>query len=60
MRGVKIFVGMVFAVLFTGLTYVGLVSRQSANADTTRVQNHTNATEREIAETSRIVNGQRR
>jgi hypothetical protein len=60
MRGIKLFVAMVFAVLFSGMTYMGLVSRQSAQADTTQVRNHGSATDREIAETSRIVNGQRR
>ena len=60
MRGIKLFVAMVLAVLFSGMTYMGLASRQSAQADTTRVQSHGSATEREIAETSRIVNGQRR
>jgi hypothetical protein len=60
MRGIKFFVAMVFAILFSGMTYLGLVSRQSAQAGTSGVHNRASALEREMAETSRAVNGPRR
>jgi hypothetical protein len=60
MQGIKLFVALVFLVLLSGMTYLGFVSRQSATACSSQVQNRADAMDREIAETSRIVNGQRR
>ena len=60
MRGFKLLVLAIVAVLLSTIVYVGLVTRQSAEAGMSPAQGRTTALEREMAETSRIVNGPRK
>lgn len=60
MRGIKWMVFAIVAVLLSTITYMGLITRQSAQAGAPAAQGRATALEREMAETSRIVNGPRR
>ena len=60
MRGVKILVALVVLALLGTIAYIGVVSRQSATAGVTQTSDRAGAVQREIEETSRIVNGHRR
>jgi uncharacterized protein (UPF0333 family) len=60
MRGIKLLVlAIVLAILGT-IAYVGIVTRQSADAGVSPAQGRATALEREMEETGRIVNGRRR
>ena len=56
----KLVAVLVVVLLLCGVAYVGLVSRQSAQAGAPYTQTRAQAMEREVEETSRIINGQRR
>ena len=60
MRKIKIVAILLGIVLVIGLTWVGLTSRQSAKAGVQSPPGRARAIQREMDETSRIVNGQRR
>ena len=60
MRGIKILVGAIVLVLLGSIAYMGVITRQSAQAGVPAFQGRTTALEREMAETSRIVNGPRK
>jgi len=51
---------LVLVLLVGGMMYAGLTSRQSAMAGVQQAPRRNEAVQREIDETSRIVNGQKR
>jgi hypothetical protein len=60
MRKIKIVAVLLGIVLVIGLVWAGLTSRKSARASAPPAPGRTELIQREMDETSRIVNGQRR
>jgi hypothetical protein len=60
MRGFTLVAVLVVVLLLCGVAFIGLATRQSAQAGAPHMQTRAQAMDREVEEASRVINGQRR